>query len=61
MEENIFYTKDDQQKNDYNEINSNKDNSPTNNEQTKTKDELITSLPSWDLEPPYEQIRRVIQ
>ena len=58
MEENIFYD-------NINDENNNNENNNTdiktimkNDNENNNKDEFANYLPSWDLEPPYEEIRR---
>ena len=62
MEENIFY-EEDKIKN----FKEDENITPITNELDKSNDnnnkpdELVSSLPSWDLIPPYEEIRRVVK
>ena len=60
MEENIFYEDEEVDENIIPIEKESKDNDNNSNNNTERKDEFISSLPSWDLVPPYEEIRRVI-
>lgn len=59
MEENIFYdNKNDENKNKNENNNIDSKTTIENDNKNSNKDEFTNSLPSWDLEPPYEEIRR---
>lgn len=57
MEENIFYEEEKKTNENITPI-INEDNKDNDNDK---QDELVSCLPSWDLVPPYEEIRRVMK